>query len=1124
MRALLLQSLLVLLTLGALVPVERSYAENTAQESVWQPERRNIRFNHLDSRDGLSQAIVNSIEQGNHGFMWFGTQEGLTRFDGRRTVAYVADRKNPQALQQDWIWTLKNSSDGTLWIGTDGGGLARYRPKTDDFVTLLSDPANPATLSGNSVRSLHEDSDGILWVGTLESGLNRFDPSTGRFQRFRHDPEDPTSIPGDSVVSVVEDRTGTLWVGTANAGIARYNPEAGGFQRFAHDPARADTLSGNAVRHLSVDNTGRLWVGTYDSGLNLYDPTTETFRRFRAPDDDIEENELSEAEQAELEYRLPSDLVRDVLQDEMGTVWIATDEGLAQWLGEDRFITYRHNPEDRGSLSSNALTDLFVDVSGNLWVASYAGTNKWNYVSDLFTYYNNATGHLEQEMVTAFAEAPDGSLWIGTYGGGLTHIDRANQTVRQYRHDPTDSNAISNDRVMAVAVNADGNVYVGTRGGGLDYLDPVTGSVTHYRTAAQPDDTLPISTGLQSNGITSLLLDPDGTLWIGTYGGGLSRLRDERITTYRNDPDDPTSLSTDKIVSLQRDGQGDLWLGTEDGGVNRMMAGDRRFVHYRIDESNAESLQSDKAWLTFEDSRGNLWIGTTDAGLSRWSAMDRLAGKFRLTHFGKAQLQSSNSVLGIEEDTAGNLWISSNKGLTELNPSNNAIRRYDVQNGLSGDEFMMGVTHAGSDGKLYFGSATGLVSFKPSTTVAQSSEPNVAVTASSRNRVIARAFSNDVAPPAVELTYPYYALTFEFAALDFVSPDKNRFVYQLEGFEEEWLDPGAYPRATYTNLPAGEYRFRLRAANSGGVWNNDGVSVRVIIVPPPWKSRWAYASYVAAPLLLIGLIARAQRRKLEQSKAQQQELRAQVAERTEALQEQNQQLADLNEQLRQASVTDPLTGLRNRRFFYEVVRPTVASIDRHYSSGRDAAPRSVFIMMIDLDGFKGLNDQFGHHAGDTALSQLANLLTSTCRESDVVCRWGGDEFLILGEVASGSETETLADRIRERIESYAFDTGTEEEGHMTASIGICSYPIVARRPGVASWETVSQLADQAAYIAKTSGKNRWVRLQGTDRLNGLSTSEARNNAQQLVLEKKLTLISSAPVQLGRDPENSANGR
>ena len=260
-----------------------------------------------------------------------------------------------------------------------------------------------------------------------------------------------------------------MWIGTAGAGIARYDREQDSFVRFAHDPSRADSLSENRIRGLSVDKNGRLWVATDGGGLNLYDPTMETFRRFLAPDSE------RNAEQVDQEYRLPSNLVRDVLQDENGTVWVATDKGLAQWLGEDRFITYRHNPEDRDSLNNDALTDLFTDVNGNLWVASYSGVNKWNYVSDLFTYYNKATGHLEQDLVTAFAEAPDGSLWVGTYGGGLTHIDRANQSVRRFRHDPQDADSISDDRVMAIAVTADGNLYVGTRGGGLDYLDPVTG-------------------------------------------------------------------------------------------------------------------------------------------------------------------------------------------------------------------------------------------------------------------------------------------------------------------------------------------------------------------------------------------------------------------------------------------------------------------------------------------------------------------------------------------------------------------------------------------------------------------------------------------------------------------------
>ncbi|MEM6709706.1 MAG: two-component regulator propeller domain-containing protein [Pseudomonadota bacterium] len=1088
MRAVLLLALLVV------VPVQGATGDDFTPLG-WEPERRNLRFVQFDSRDGLAQSIVNTIAQDAEGFMWFGTQEGLTRYDGNRAVSYLADSDDPRALPQDWIWTLLASRRGTLWIGTNGGGLVRYRPKTDDFVTVAPNPDSATGLSGGRIRALHEDSSGVLWVGTLNSGLNRFDPQTGDFTQFHHDPNDPSSLPDEQVISIVEDRNGRLWVGTADHGIARYDRESDSFLRFTHDPDNPESLSDPRIRSLTVDGNGRLWVAT-EAGLNLYDPTMDSFQRFLA-----DENRSDS---------LPANLVRDVLQDHLGTVWVATDKGLAEWIGNDRFITYVHDPEDRDSLSTDPLTDLHVDRSGNLWVASYAGVNKWNYVSDLFSYYDKNTGHLRENLVTAVEEGPDGSLWVGTYGGGLAQIDRGNQRVRHFVTE-AGTNGISDDRVMTLAVATDGTLYLGTRGAGFSHLDPRTGQWTHYSMESTRGTA---GDGLASNGITSLQLEPDGTLWVGTYGGGVSRLRNGRFTTFRHDANDSTTLSSDVITSILRDRAGNLWFGTEDAGLNRLRAGTTRFERFQHDPANLTGLPSNGAWLTFEDKLGNLWIGTMDAGVARWSAENRQAGRYSIESLSSSDLGSSSSVLAIEQDRDGDLWIASNKGLTRFDPVTRLAQRYDDRNGLRGNEFMMGVSVSGDDGTLYFGSDRGLLSFTASDTTTSRPVPQVAASARSRNQLLARAFSSDISPPMVELTYPYYALSFDFSALDFVSPDKNRFAYQLTGFDTEWLDPGDYPRATYTNLPAGHYSFRVRAANSSGEWNEEGVTISVEVIPPPWRSSWALASYVIAPLLLVAMYLRGQRRKLEQSQAMQLELKAQVDSRTLELQQQNEQLADLNEQLRKASITDTLTGLRNRRFFYEVIKPQVASLDRHYSSGTDVDKRGVFFMMIDLDGFKQLNDRFGHHAGDRALEQLATLLSGTCRESDVVCRWGGDEFLILGEVADGSETEILADRIRERIEAFEFETGTEHAGHMTASIGICSYPLVAGQPGVASWETTSQLADQAAYIAKSSGKNRWVRLEGTRRLSSLSTSEARHRAHELVVNRKLTLVSSAPVQVG----------
>ncbi len=1078
----------------ALLAVAATPAVSTVSEKIALTEanskHRNLRLTHLGSADGLTQELINTIAQDAQGFMWFGTQEGLTRYDGTRMHSYNAAADSANALAHNWIWALLSDSKGRFWIGTNGGGLALYQPRSDDFKVYRHSSSNPNSLSSDRVRTLFEDRLGRLWIGTMNGGLDLFDPDLETFSHFQPDAADPSSLPGANVTAISEDNNGNLWVGTAKNGLARFDPVRREFTRFKENPAEPSALADNQIRNLYTDTEGRLWVATDSGGLHQFVSESQSFRRFQ--------------HDPERSTSLPADLVRDIHQDHNGDLWVATDAGLAQWLGDDEFIRYQHDPADRNSLNSNPLTDLFEDATGNLWIGSYDGIDKWNYVSDMFTYYDVATGHLANELVTALAEAADGSLWIGTYGGGLTLYDKAANVIQRYRHDTSNRNSLPDDRIMALSLDQQGDLWIGTRGRGLARLNTKTKKIERIDR---------ISTNPQAKGISTLLTEPDGTVWVGVYGGGLTRINGAERTYYSYDKQDASSLSTNKVASLYQDRQGTLWVGTEDGGLNALDKNTGQFTRYSANPNDPTALRSNAAWQIHESSDGALWIGTQGGGLSKWPAELRAQGRFELIHHDQSQGLASDSVFGILEDNQGYLWLSSTAGLTRFDPRSNQYRQFDRQNGLRGNEFMMGVALRSTNGNLYFGSSSGVVSFAPLVVKESSRRPPIAITAKSRDRILARGFSADPNVQTIEVAYPYYYLSFDFAALDFVSPDKNQFLYQLAGFEDEWLDPADYPRATYTTLAPGSYDFKVKASNSDGLWNEQGVTIRVRVIPPPWRSNWAYAAYLLALLVLVGSIYRSYRRKFEKSAAYSRELEGEVQARTQELEQQNNQLADLNEKLTQASLTDPLTGLRNRRYFYEVIKPLIAGIDRHYTQPERSRDRLLYFMMIDLDGFKAINDNYGHYAGDMALAELANLLTAGCRETDTVCRWGGDEFLIVGEVSDVVEIERVAERVRTGIYGNDFKVGEGNLGHMSASIGLCTYPLVPSQPGLAGWETVSKLADQAAYIAKSSGKNRWVRLAGTPLTDAKTVVEARHRAADMVLHKRLALVSSAPVQL-----------
>ncbi|MEM1229221.1 MAG: two-component regulator propeller domain-containing protein [Pseudomonadota bacterium] len=1077
---------------------------------------RNLRLTHLGSAEGLRQELVNTIVQDAQGFMWFGTQEGLSRYDGQRIKNYTASAGTAGALAEDWIWALLTDQRGVLWAGTNGGGLARYRPRTDDFLLYRQISGGRNSLSSDRVRVLLEDSQGRIWIGTQGGGMDRFDPKLEQFTNFAHNADDPASLPENAISALAEDRDGNLWVGTQRRGLARFDPVTGTFTRFRADVDVPTALADDRIRSLYCDSNGNLWVATDNGGLHRFLPDRQIFERHQHDPDRLSS--------------LPSNLVRDLQEDHNGDLWIATDRGLAQWLGGDQFVRYQHSASDRYGLHADPLTDLYEDRTGNLWIGSYEGVDKWNYVSDLFTYLDRNSGYLDNDLITALAEAPDGSLWIGSYGGGLTHYDRARNQVRRYRHDPDNPESVSDDRIMALTLDPSGQLWVGTRRGGLNRLDLASNRFQRIDN---------ISATPSARGISSLASDPDGTVWVGVYGGGLTRLVPDAKTAdaapdslsrtfFSHDPDNPRGLSTNKVVSIYRDRQQALWVGTEDGGLNRLDETSDTFERFMADPENPESLRSDAAWQIQDGSDGSLWIGTQGGGLSRWAPEDRQRGVFRLQHYSEASGLASDSVLGIVEDNDGQLWLSSNAGLTRFDHRTGSTRQFDSLNGLRGNEFLQGVAlRSRNGGQLLFGSSAGVVAFSPAGLRAGNSRPPIAITAKSRDRILARGFSEDAVTPTIELAYPYYYLSFDFAALDFVSPDKNEFRYRLTGFEEDWIDPSDYPRATYTNLAPGSYDFQVKAANSDGLWNEEGVDIKVRVVPPPWRSNTAIALYAIFALLMLSGGYRVQRNKFEQAAAYQRQLESQVAERTAELESEKDKLADLNEKLTQASLTDPLTGLRNRRYFYEIITPMVAAIDRYYGNADCEQERLLFFMMIDLDGFKGLNDRYGHHAGDSALAHLASLLRGACRETDTVCRWGGDEFLIVGEIHDVREIERVAERLRSSVDLHRFavegslsgQAPTAEGAHMTTSIGLSTYPLVPERPELASWETVSQLADQAAYIAKTSGKNRWVRLAGTADTDAAAVSAANQGAAPLVTSGALALTSNTAVTL---PERAAN--
>jgi diguanylate cyclase (GGDEF)-like protein/PAS domain S-box-containing protein len=808
-----------------------------------------IRFYRRGPDEGLSQAVVTAVVQDQDGFIWIGTQEGLNRFDGYEFHVFRHDAQVPGSLAHDWVRTLLIDSHGVLWVGTDDGGLNRFNENRSTFDHFVHDPTNPRSLSNDRVRAIVESSDGFLWIGTDGGGLNRFDPRTETFETYLHNARDLTSLSHDRVTSLEIGPDDVLWIGTEGGGLNRLAPgSAGAFQRYRHHPEDPDSLGDDRIRGLLSDQDGTLWIGTHESGLENLDPESGAFSHHRH--DPTRRSSLSSDHG-----------VRDIAYDSRGRLWIATDAGLNVKLpGLDEFRSFRANPAAPMSLSDDRATAIYQDRGGVLWVGTHNGINSWNAVLDGFAHHVRSAeseSGLSSNIVTSFAEDTSGSIWIGTYGGGLNLWNRDTGLYQHYEADPKRPTGLCDNRVLSLLVDSTGVLWVGTFNGGLDRFDPGTGNFEHLRHDERD------TTTLSADRITAIVEDTAGIFWVGTDRGGLNQYdsETEQFTRYQHSESDPSTLSNDRIVDMHLDSEGILWVGTDGGGLNRLDRSRTRFTHFRHADTDTAGLASDHVCSIYEDTNGIFWIGTQGGGLHRWEREDRLAHRGKFRQYSYRDGLPSSVVYGILGDRLGQLWLSTNRGLSRFEPQHAELKNFDTRHGLQGDDFNSGAYFRSTDGTLFFGGNNGFNSFVPEGIADNSHVPPVVLTAFTKlNQPV------DLASPLdsieeLELHHRDYVIGFEFAALDFTEPEENRYRYQLEGFDKAWIDSGHRRVATYTNLPPGNFTFRVLGSNNDGVWNETGAAVHLKVHPAPWETWWAFSIYGSVLAVSFYVYARGQHRK-----------------------------------------------------------------------------------------------------------------------------------------------------------------------------------------------------------------------------------------------------------------------
>jgi len=776
-----------------------------------QNDLHRMKFDHIDIMShNLSQNSIFKIVQDHEGFLWFSTQNGLNKFDGYRFQVYKSNRKDPNSLSDNWINTLYIDKAGVLWVGTLNGGVNKYDAKNDSFKQYTQ---QQGLISSNTISHIVEDNNGFIWIGT-DNGLNRLDPKTDEVKVYHHDSSNSKGISSDNIIDLFIDRDGLLWIATEDAGVDRFNPQTEEIVNYRNIPG-ANSLSDNYVAFIYQDSGGRYWFGT-DHGLDQFDLATATFKNFR--NDPNKPNSLS------------NDQVQYIYEDREQRLWIGTNQGLNLFLPqEEQFIRYLHNSTNTYSLSDDNIRSIYQDDSGILWVGTNSsGINKYSKEQDKFEhFYNEPTNpnSLDNNSVWSFYTDKSNQLWVGT-SAGLNIYDPSLQQVKHYQHDAEDEDSISAGSVWEIFGDSSGAIWIGTQTG-LDRFDQQTGRFIHYRYDS--------SNGNLLVNIRVLFEDKQGILWIGTKMNGLFSLDQTRSTFSQLAS--PTLNQTSWITSLAEDRNDRLWIGTNTG-LYQLDVGTGAMVAYKSDTTAQNHISHDRIRSIYQDAGGMIWIATAGGGLNRLNVETQT-----FTAWTEDDGLSNNAVYGILPDDQGNLWLSTDLGISKFDPQQNKFRNYDIRNGLQSNEYNGNAYYRSSSGEMFFGGINGFNAFYPSEIKESSYIPPVRIISFNTKDQAFKFNDPFCCSEPLRLTYRDNSFSVEFVSLDFSMPQKNEYAYKLEGFDNDWVYSGNRRFASYTNLGAGNYTLRVKGTNTDGIWSNKEVSIDIHVGLPFWKTWWAYSLY-----------------------------------------------------------------------------------------------------------------------------------------------------------------------------------------------------------------------------------------------------------------------------------------
>jgi signal transduction histidine kinase/ligand-binding sensor domain-containing protein/DNA-binding response OmpR family regulator len=808
------------------------------------------RFKRLTADDGLSQNAVFAILQDRRGFMWFGTKDGLNRYDGYRYTVYRHNPFDSTSLSANYITSLFEDSRGILWVGTFDGCLNRFIRDTEDFERICNLPIVRNGTAPYAISDITEDPGGNIWIGTTGNGLFRLSPNAAEntslpdITHFEHIPGDVKSISNNVVNSLLADADGNIWIGT-RSGLDKLSAGNDEFvfehySIYTKHPDAPVTHQDSSVTTIHGAQDGSLWLGT-TGGIVRFNPHNGSY--------------IFMPHRYEI-YRYGWGRVTGIVEDASGYLWVGTPGELMRFDPKRQsYDYYMHDPYDPQSISHNAISRVYRDRTGILWFGTPGyGVNMFDPKASRFRVLQGESdkeARIPGFSIRSILEDNEGFLWISS--DILYRWDRVTGKLKNYETTWNELNEFGNVGAWAMLqANHSGILYFATHQG-LFTLDPASETVRHYEyDAADPD-------GLPQKEVFAVFEDRKGGIWIATrnYLSKLIDVKEEKFRHYQY-----TQRMIDELVRPQiyEDVKGTFWLGTDDG-LLRFNPTTETFLVYRNDPMRLTSLSNNdiKSIHPDPDEPGRiLWLGTTGGGLNRF---DIESEQFR--YFTVDDGLPNNVVYGILADETGHLWLSTNKGLSRFDRATETFKNYDINDGLQSNEFNTGAFHKSKNGEMFFGGIHGLNYFFPADIVDNPHQPEIVITGLKiLNRNVSHKDSDSILKKSISETgtihIPYLdnIITFEFSALDYSAPEKNQYAHMLEGFQREWVYTGTNRTATFTNLSPGTYTFRVRGSNNDGVWSHQEASIVLVINPPFWQSWWAYILYVVGAISVLYLFRR----------------------------------------------------------------------------------------------------------------------------------------------------------------------------------------------------------------------------------------------------------------------------